>query len=136
MLKKERIKSDVYSLDGLRSLFREIADLLNDNKKRGLNIQAVVKSPEKSNPQLRYLFGVVYEAIQRRWQEDGNDHSIEYIDAFFKDMFLYEYRDGVKYILSKRNTSQLQMMNYIERVRMWANDNLQLYIEPSPIVVK
>lgn len=136
MLKKERIKSDVYSIDGLRALFREIADLLNDNKKRGLNIQAVVKSPEKSNPQLRYLFGVVYASIQRRWQEDGNDHSIEYIDAFFKDMFLYEYVDGVKCILRKRNTTQLQMMNYIEQVRMWANDNLGLYIEPSPIVVK
>ena len=27
MLKKERIKSDVYSIDGLRALFREIADL-------------------------------------------------------------------------------------------------------------
>ena len=106
MLKKERIKSDVYSMDGLRSLFREIADLLTENKKRGLNILAVVKSPEKSNPQLRYLFGVVYASIQRRWAEDGNDHSIEYIDAFFKDMFLYEYVDGVKRILSKRNTTQ------------------------------
>lgn len=135
MLKKERIKSDVYSMDGLRSLFREIADLLTENKKRGLNILAVVKSPEKSNPQLRYLFGVVYASIQRRLQEDGNDHSIEYIDAFFKDMFLYEYVDGVKRILSKRNTTQLQMMNYIEQVRMWANDNLQLYIEPAPSVV-
>lgn len=136
MIKKERIKSDVYSIDGLRALFREIADLLNENKKRGLNILAVVKSPEKSNLQLRYLFGVVYASIQRRWQEDGNDHSIEYIDAFFKDMFLYEYVDGIKHILSKRNTTQLQMMNYIEKVRMWANDNLQLYIEPAPIVIK
>lgn len=135
MLKKERIKSDVYTLDGLRALFREMADLLNDNKKRGLNILAVVKSPQKSNPQLRYLFGVVYSSIQRRWQEDGNDHSIEYIDAFFKDMFLYEYVDGVKHILAKRDTTQLQMMNYIEQIRAWANDNLQLYIEPAPVVV-
>lgn len=135
MLKKERIKSDVYSIEGLKSLFLEIGDLLNDNKKRGLNVLAVVKSPEKSHPQMKYLYGVVYPAIQRRWAEDGNDHSIDYIDAFFKDMFLYEYVDGVKRILLKRNTSQLQMMNYIERVRMWSNDNLQLYIEPAPIVV-
>ena len=102
MIKKERIKSDVYSLDGLRSLFREIADLLNDNRKSGLNILAVVRSPEKSYPQLKYLYGVVYPAIQRRWAEDGNDHSIDYIDAFFKDLFLYEYVDGVKKILQKR----------------------------------
>lgn len=135
MLKKERIKSDVYSIEGLKSLFLEICDLLNDNKKRGLNILAVVKSPEKSTPQLRYLYGVVYAAIQRRWAEDGNDHSIDYIDAYFKDMFLYEYENGVKKILQKRNVTQLQMMNYIERVRMWAEDNLQLYIEPAPIVV-
>ena len=135
MIKKERIKSDVYSLEGLKSLFLEIADLLNDNKKRGLNVLAVVKSPEKSYPQLKYLYGVVYPAIQRRWSEDGNDHSVDYIDAFFKDMFLCEYVDGVKKILQKRDTTQLQMMNYIERVREWANDNLQLYIEPAPIIV-
>ena len=135
MIKKERIKSDVYSLDGLRSLFREIADLLNDNRKSGLNILAVVRSPEKSYPQLKYLYGVVYPAIQRRWAEDGNDHSIVYIDAFFKDLFLYEYVDGVKKILQKRAISQLKMMNYIEQVRMWSNDNLGLYIEPAPVVV-
>ena len=135
-LKKERISSDCYTLEGLRALFREIADLLNDNKKRGLNINAVVKSPEKSHPQLKYLFGVVYPAVQRRWQEDGNDHSIEYIDAFFKDLFLYEYRDGRKCILMKRKTTQLQMSNYIEDVRKWASENLGIYIEPAPIVVK
>lgn len=135
MLKKESIKSDVYSIDGLRSLFRETADLLNENKKRGLTLQVSVKSPLKSNPQLRYLFGVVYASIQRRWMEDGNDHSIEYIDAFFKDMFLSEYVDGKKVILKKRSISQLKMMNYIEQIRMWANDNLQLYIEPAPIIV-
>lgn len=134
-LKKERITSDCYTLEGLRALFREIADLLNDNKKRGLNINAVVKSPEKSHPQLKYLFGVVYPAIQRRWQEDGNDHSIDYIDLFFKDKFLCEYRDGRKCILLKRNTTQLQMMNYIEQVRQWSLDELGLYIEPAPIVV-
>ena len=134
-IKKERIQSDVYSIDGLKALFREIADLLNDNKKRGLNINAVVKSPEKSHPQLKYLFGVVYPAVQRRWQEDGNDHSIEYIDAFFKDLFLYEYKDGRKCILMKRKTTQLQMMNYIEQVRQWSLDELGLYIEPAPIVV-
>lgn len=135
MIKKERIKSDVYSFDGLKALFLEIADLLNENKKRGLNITAVVRSPEKSYPQLKYLYGVVYPAIQRRWAEDGNDHSIDYIDAFFKDLFLYEYVDGVKKILQKRSISQLKMMNYIEQVRMWSNDNLGLYIEPAPIVV-
>ena len=135
MLKKERIKSDVYSLEGLKSLFLEIADLLNDNKKQGLNVLAVVRSPEKSHPQMKYLYGVVYPAIQRRWAEDGNDHSIEYIDYFFKDMFLSEYVNGVKCILKKRDTTQLQMMNYIERVRMWSNDNLGLYIEPAPVVV-
>lgn len=135
MIKKERIKSDVYSFDGLKALFLEIADLLNENKKRGLNILAVVRSPEKSYPQLKYLYGVVYPAIQRRWAEDGNDHSIDYIDAFFKDLFLYEYVDGVKKILQKRSISQLKMMNYIEQVRMWSNDNLGLYIEPAPIVV-
>lgn len=132
MLKKERIRSDVYTIEGLRSLFREIADLLNDNKKRGLNVLATVKSKEKSHPQLKYLFGVVYPTVQRAWQEDGNDHSIEYIDLFFKDMFLFEYIDGRKHILSKRNTSQLQMMNYIEDIRKWSSENLGIYIEPSP----
>ena len=112
-IKKERIQSDVYSIDGLKALFRESADLLNDNRQRGLNILVTVNSKEKSHPQLKYLFGVVYPAIQRRWQEDGNDHSIDYIDLFFKDKFLCEYRDGRKCILLKRNTTQLQMMNYI-----------------------
>lgn len=136
MIKKESIKSDVYSVEGLRALFREIVDLLNDNKTRGLNLQAVVKSPLKSNPQCRYLYGVVYPAIQRRWAEDGNDHSIDYIDLFFKDMFLYEYIDGRKVILKKRGITQLKMMNYIESVREWSNENLGLYIEPAPLVVK
>ena len=131
----EALLIDVFSFDGLKALFLEIADLLNENKKRGLNITAVVRSPEKSYPQLKYLYGVVYPAIQRRWAEDGNDHSIDYIDAFFKDLFLYEYVDGVKKILQKRSISQLKMMNYIEQVRMWSNDNLGLYIEPAPIVV-
>lgn len=134
-IKKERIQSDVYSIDGLKALFRESADLLNDNRQRGLNILVTVKSQEKSHPQLKYLFGVVYPAIQRRWQEDGNDHSIDYIDLFFKDKFLCEYRDGRKCILLKRNTTQLQMMNYIEQVRQWSLDELGLYIEPAPIVV-
>ena len=134
-IKKERIQSDVYSIDGLKALFREIADLLNDNLQRGLNILVTVKSKEKSHQQLKYLFGVVYPAIQRRWQEDGNDHSIDYIDLFFKDKFLYEYRDGRKCILLKRKTTQLQMMNYIEQVRQWSLDELGLYIEPAPIVV-
>ena len=134
-IKKERIQSDVYSIDGLKALFRESADLLNDNRQRGLNILVTVKSKAKSHPQLKYLFGVVYPAIQRRWQEDGNDHSIDYIDLFFKDKFLCEYRDGRKCILLKRNTTQLQMMNYIEQVRQWSLDELGLYIEPAPIVV-
>lgn len=135
LIKKERIQSDVYSIDGLKALFRESADLLNDNRQRGLNILVTVKSKEKSHPQLKYLFGVVYPAIQRRWQEDGNDHSIDYIDLFFKDKFLCEHRDGRKCILLKRNTTQLQMMNYIEQVRQWSLDELGLYIEPAPIVV-
>ena len=134
-IKKERIQSDVYSMDGLKALFRESADLLNDNRQRGLNILVTVKSKEKSHPQLKYLCGVVYPAIQRRWQEDGNDHSIDYIDLFFKDKCLCEYRDGRKCILLKRNTTQLQMMNYIEQVRQWSLDELGLYIEPAPIVV-
>lgn len=134
-IKKERIQSDVYSIDGLKALFRESADLLNDNRQRGLNILVTVKSKEKSHPQLKYLFGVVYPAVQRRWQEDGNDHSIDYIDAFFKDLFLYEYRDGRKCILMKRKRTQLQMSNYIDDVRKWASENLDIYIEPAPIVV-
>ena len=46
-IKKERIQSDVYSIDGLKALFRESADLLNDNRQRGLNILVTVKSKEK-----------------------------------------------------------------------------------------
>lgn len=126
------IESDVYTLDGLRVLFREIADLLNQNKRSGISLCAKVKSPLKTNKQLAYLFGVVYPSIQRRWREDGNDHSIDYIDLYFKDLYLYEYDNGVKTIKSKSKASKQDMLEYIDNVIRWCSINLGLEVPPPP----
>lgn len=126
------IKSDVYTLDGLRVLFREIADLLNDNKRSGISLCAKIKSPNKTNNQLNYLFGVVYPCVQRRWREDGNDHSIDYIDLYFKDLFFYEYDNGVKVLKSKAGASKKDMIDYIDNVINWCALNLGIIVPPPP----
>lgn len=116
----------------MRALFNETKQLLADNRKYGLYITVKVKSEEKTNPQLGYLFGVAYPEIQAYMREDGNEHSLEYIDLFFKDKFLCYYDEqGVKHIISKAKVSSLEMFEYIYKIIRWAAD-MGWAITPPP----
>lgn len=128
----KRLNRLVLSVEALRQYFRECAQILQEHP-QGLTLKAEPYSPGKTNPQLRYLHGVVYEEIRDRMREDGNDFSKEYIDIFLKEKFAYDYdTDGNKVLKSKRDFTEADMREYISRIIEWAGEELALEIPRPP----
>lgn len=89
----------------------------------GLQCKIKVVSDAKTPAQLRYLYGVMYSEIQSYMLQDGNEYSIDYIDMFFKDKFLFDYDDnGVKIIRSKALSDKKELSEYIENIIRWCGE--------------
>jgi len=93
---------------------------------------------QKSNPQLGYLFACVYPFVLKALDDAGWEFtSIEEVDEYCKSMF------SSKEILNrntgeimdipglKRDMTTTEMMTYVDAIRDWASEYLNVYI-PEP----
>jgi len=95
------------------------------------DVEVIVRKPikRKTNPQLRYLFGVVYKMIS---EHTGMD--IEEVDMAMKMMFALNTDTAIPTVKLKRNMSTTEVMEFTERTKRWAAEDLGLYIpEPNEV---
>lgn len=94
---------------------------------------------KRSNPQNNYLWGVVYEMITQKLNEqDPFEYTSEDIHHWMKEKFLREPfvnpDTGEVLFFKIGSTTDLttkKFNEYIEKIRMWASKYLELYI-PDP----
>ena len=89
------------------------------------NVALVIRRPKKikTNPQLRYLFGVVYKIIS-----EHTGMSIEEVDIAMKMMFALNHDTPVPTVKLKRNMTTLELSGLTESVKAWAADFLKCYV--------
>ena len=92
------------------------------------DIELLIRRPkkEKTNPQLRYLFGVVYKIIS-----EHTGMSIEEVDIAMKMMFALNRDTPIPTVKLKRNMTTLEVSGFTEEVKMWAASYLGVYV-PNP----
>jgi hypothetical protein len=102
-----------------------------------LTIEKYRKS--KSNAQLGYLFACVYPFVLRGLTEAGWDDitTLDQVDALCKSMFSNQEivnKDTAEILTIpalKREMTTTEMMTYVESIRTWAREFLQIEI-PEP----
>lgn len=89
----------------------------------------------KSNPQLGYLFAVIYPIVLKGLNDAGWEYtSVEQVDIKCKSMFagvdIVNRNSGeIESIPElKRDMNTVSMMNYIESIRQWSSEYLNTYI--------
>lgn len=109
-----------------------------EGKKVEMTFRKLVK--QRTDPQVRYYFGVVVKMIQAVFKEGGNDFSAEEVHEFLKSLFLFKEvvneKTGEVYkvplSLSRMGeVSTLLMSEYKEKIQQWAMEHFSLYI-PDP----
>ena len=123
--------------NGKMTLFsRDI--FINDLKAlSGSIIQLVVsKAGKRSSPQNRYYWGGVLPIVREGLKDLGTPLSIEQVHDLMKFKFLlieYVTSDGeiIKSIGSTKALSKEQFNEYIESIKQWSAEYLNVYI-PDP----
>lgn len=92
------------------------------------SVDVVVRLPRKnrSNPQNRYMWGVVYELLS-----ESTGYTPSEIHDAMRMLFL---QDNLRKIPTLRSTTELttiEMENYLEQIRQWAAQELNCII-PLP----
>jgi hypothetical protein len=96
-----------------------IAELL---KVGPVDLQYRPHKRSKSMEQLGYYYGCVLPLLQKRLKKDGNDFSIDRIDAFLKTRLFTETLfnplsgEMEKIVKMKRNATVLEMSEYLQLV--------------------
>jgi len=111
---------------------------INDLKAlSGSLIQIVVsKAGKRSTPQNRYYWGAVLPIIREALKDLGMQLSTEQVHDMMKFKFLlveYVTSDGdvIKSIGSSKHLTKEQFNEYIESIKQWASEYLNVYI-PDP----
>jgi hypothetical protein len=106
-----------------RENFKKELDQLPDGKYR-LTVEKYRKN--KSNPQLGYLFAVIYPLVLQHLIDAGWEFtSVDEVDAFCKSKFANRdivNRDTAEIVsipALKREFTTTDMMTYIEAIRQW-----------------
>jgi len=92
----------------------------------------------KSTPQLGYLFGVIYPIVLKGLNDAGWEYtSVEQVDIKCKSMFagkeiINRHTGEIESIPElKRDMTTIEMMNYVELIKQWSSEYLNIYI-PNP----
>lgn len=116
-------------------LLREETDRLPKGR-YDMIIQKHVKN--KSNPQLGYLFAGVYPLVLQALNDAGWEFtSIDEVDEYCKSMFssreiINRHSGEIMDIPGlKRNMTTTEMMTYVDAIRDWCSEYLNVYI-PEP----
>ena len=93
---------------------------------------------KKSNPQLAWLYGQVYPLVLKALNDAGWEFtSIEEVDEYCKSMFasrevLNRHSGEILEVPGlKRDMTTMEMMTYVDAIRDWASEYLNVYI-PEP----
>lgn len=115
-------------------LYKELTEL--PKGKYRLLIETYRK--KKSNPQLGYLFACVYPLVLKALNDAGWEFtSIEEVDEYCKSMFasrevLNRHSGEILEVPGlKRDMTTTEMMTYVDAIRDWASEYLNVYI-PEP----
>lgn len=120
-----------------RPLFEEQVRAMSRDKDLAVTIEVKVKKRVRSDVQNAYYWGVVIAMIVERLRELGHDVDRDLAHEFLKGRFLYsELTDPNSGEVMKipRKTSELatnEFMEYIEHVKQFAAETLDIYI-PDP----
>jgi hypothetical protein len=93
----------------------------------------------KSNPQLAWLYGQIYPLVLQGLIDAGWDEvtNLDQVDAMMKDMFakteiVNKHTGEIMDIPGlKRNMTTVEMMTYVDAIRDWASEYLNVII-PEP----
>ena len=107
-------------------------------KFKGCTVELIIKKKNRrSNPQNRYLWGVVYKEIEVRLKELGNEMDADEVHEFCKSEFnkVEIIGDGGE-VIGKKGGSTTEMnkseiSEYWDKIIYWAADFLQIVI-PLP----
>lgn len=144
MAKKEVIALGKVSDDGIFKIYEPDyfkAKVSNTFKGKKIKITVQQDIPIASNPQMRYYFGVMIKLIREELAEQGTKYSVNDIDGFLRDNFLYE--EVIDFVTGEVTTramrlnakeskvTTVRMMKFWEEVQQWAITKLDCYI-PDP----
>jgi hypothetical protein len=93
----------------------------------------------KSNPQLAWLFGQIYPLVLQGFLDTGWDNitNLDQVDAKMKEMFarteiVNKHTGEIMSIPAlKRDMTTVEMMTFVQAIREWAEDYLNVTI-PDP----
>ncbi len=131
-------------LDGDRDLMQSyFAELLRGDNYCDVEICFVKNEDKKSNPQLRYFFGIVLPIIKQAFEEmQGETYSKEDIVTLLKDMYFYEEKyspisqTNIKIPMSLEHAKKAELGKFIEKCVNFATDILNVTIPESTNYVK
>ncbi len=88
------------------------------------------KKPIRTMPQNRYLWGVVYDKLSFALGYDPEEvHEICKVKCALRTKFDLKEHGVLEIPMSTRMMDTRQMTEYIDKVRRWAMDEFQIYIE-------
>ncbi len=95
---------------------------------KGKQVECVVRLPRKdrSNPQNRYMWGVVYKLLS-----ETTGYSEDEIHDAMRMLFLKDTERKVAILKSTTSLTTVEMEEYLEKIRMWAAQTLSCNI-PLP----
>lgn len=121
---KKKIKS-VFDLDDVYRKSLSIYDKLKEGQ--SITVYIVDSKPVRTIPQNKYYWGIVVKYIAEYLGYDSNEvHEILKYKFYYKD---YNTKEGV--IRVGQSTSSMNKQEftvYIDSIREWANDTLNVYI--------
>lgn len=93
----------------------------------------IKKRGKRSILQNAYYFGCVVKEIQLRFRELGHDVSTDDVHEFLKQKFHYEVivtpqAEEVRVPRSTTEMNKSEFVEYVERIKDWAADTLEIYI--------
>lgn len=131
-------------LQGDRDLMQSyFLELLGIDNYCDVEICFVRSEDKKSNPQLRYFFGIVLPIIKQAFEEmQGEQYSKEEIVTILKDMYFYEEKyspisgDVIKVPMSLEHAKKSEVAEFINKCVIFATDILDVTIPDSSKYIK
>ena len=131
-------------LQGDRDLMQSyFLELLGIDNYCDVEICFVRSEDKKSNPQLRYFFGVVLPIIKQAFEEmQGETYSKDDIVTLLKDMYFYEEiysplsETSIKVPMSLEHAKKSEVAEFIDKCVNFAKDILEVEIPDSYNYVK
>lgn len=129
----------IIQLDGDRDLMQSyFSELLRGDNFCDVEICFLRSEDKKSNPQLRYFFGIVLPIIKQAFEEmQGESYSKEEIVTILKDMYFFEEKYSpiseamIKVPMSLEHAKKSEVASFLEKCINFATTILEVKIPDS-----